>query len=98
VPRIPDQLLDSVIYLYRCRQDAESGERTGGTGFLVSEPATVPGAPATLYAVTNSHVIREGQISSRQAEQQEERHGGALAECRSVGCTTQTVMGAARLE
>src|SRR5579863_4354365 len=61
MPRIPDILLDSVIYLYPTTMDAENGERAGGTGFLVSEPATVRGAPAALYAVTNSHVIREGK-------------------------------------
>jgi hypothetical protein len=61
LPRIPDVLLECVIYLYPSRTDAEAGERAGGTGFLVSEPAAIRGAPPTLYAVTNSHVIREGR-------------------------------------
>ena len=60
MPRIPDFLLDSVIYLYSSQQYAEKGERAGGTGFLVSIPASVAGAPDALYAVTNSHVIRKG--------------------------------------
>ena len=34
---------------------------SAATGFLVSEPATIRGAPPVLYAVTNSHVIREGK-------------------------------------
>jgi hypothetical protein len=60
MPRIPDTLLDCVIYLYETEMDAQSGSRAGGTGFLVSIPAETEGAPAALYAVTNSHVIREG--------------------------------------
>ncbi|MFF0267894.1 trypsin-like peptidase domain-containing protein [Kribbella sp. NPDC004536] len=59
--RIPDFLLDSVIYLYPSHQDAQAGEQVGGTGFLISEPATTQGAPRAVYAVTNSHVIREGR-------------------------------------
>ncbi len=60
MPRIPDELMDSVIYLYKTEQDAEDGERAGGTGFLVSVPAVTEGAPATVYAVTNRHVIDKG--------------------------------------
>lgn len=60
MPRIPDFLLDCVIYLYSSRQAAESGMKAGGSGFLVSEPSSTPGAPATVYAVTNSHVIEKG--------------------------------------
>ena len=59
MPRIPDILLDTVIYLYPTAMDAESGVRVGGTGFLVSVPAATAGVPAALYAVTNSHIIRE---------------------------------------
>lgn len=60
MPRIPDELLDCVIYLYRTEMDARTGERNGGSGFLVAEPSVHAGVPAELYAVTNSHVIREG--------------------------------------
>lgn len=61
MPRIPDSLLDSVIYLYKSEMDAQSGSHAGGTGFLVSVAAETEGAPSALYAVTNSHVIREGK-------------------------------------
>jgi len=60
MPRIPDNLLDCVLYLYASEVDAASGARSGGSGFLVSVPPEKEGAPAALYAVTNSHVIREG--------------------------------------
>jgi hypothetical protein len=61
MPRIPDILLDTVIYLYPTAMDAEGGARVGGTGFLVSVPASTAGVPAALYAVTNSHIIREAK-------------------------------------
>jgi hypothetical protein len=60
VPRIPDDTLDSVIYLYPSVADAESGEKVGGTGFLVGIPSEVHEGVTYQYAVTNSHVIREG--------------------------------------
>jgi hypothetical protein len=63
VPRIPDELLDCVIYLYPSKEAAEKGERFGGSGFLVSVLPAIsgPGLPPAIYAVTNSHVIREGK-------------------------------------
>ena len=62
MPRIPDGILESVIYVYPSVVDAQNGESTGGTGFLVAvECQRYNGVPATIYAVTNSHVIREGQ-------------------------------------
>jgi len=39
MPELPAQLLDAVIYLYRSKADAEAGEKTGGTGFLVPMPS-----------------------------------------------------------
>jgi hypothetical protein len=59
VPRIPDEMIECVIYLYESEMDAASGARSGGSGFLVSVPPEIDGAPAALYAVTNSHIIRE---------------------------------------
>ena len=58
--RIPPNILDCPLYLYPTEDDARRGERGGGSGFLVM--VRVNGHPeiGTLYAVTNSHVIREG--------------------------------------
>ena len=65
VPRIPDDILDSVIYLYPTREDAEAGEPIGGSGFLVVIPYEDPSQgtglwdgslPGDRYAVTNQHV------------------------------------------
>ncbi len=61
VPRIPDELLESVIYLYRDEQSAREGARAGGSGFLVHVASTERTEFSSLYAVTNSHVIREGR-------------------------------------
>lgn len=61
VPRIEDQVLDCVIYLYPSVGDAEAGQRAGGTGFLVAVPSETSESRFYMYAVTNSHVIREGR-------------------------------------
>ncbi|HEY3827611.1 MAG TPA: trypsin-like peptidase domain-containing protein [Solirubrobacteraceae bacterium] len=60
MPRIPDELLDCVIYLYPTVEAAEQGARAGGSGFLVSVSMDGIDTPA-IYAVTNSHVVREGK-------------------------------------
>jgi hypothetical protein len=70
LPRIPDFLLDSVIYLYSSRQNAQNGVKVGGTGFLVRESASMPGAPPAIYAVTNSHVIKASPQAAPLARRQ----------------------------
>jgi hypothetical protein len=65
MPRIPDGALDGIIYLYASRADAENGERTGGSGFLITIPADVLPGLGTLYAVTNAHVIEDGFCTIR---------------------------------
>jgi len=59
MPRIDDLLLDSVIYIYQSTDDAENGEQAGGTGFLVSIQSEVNKEIGYMYAITNSHVIKE---------------------------------------
>ena len=61
MPRIPDYFLDTVIYLYPSVDDARQGLAFGGTGFLISCRFNNNGNLHHLYAVTNSHVIREGK-------------------------------------
>lgn len=60
MPRIEDKILDCVIYLYPSEVDARNGERAGGSGFLVGIPSKVYKQAHYVYAVTNSHVIKEG--------------------------------------
>lgn len=60
MPRISDGLLESVIYLYPSVSSAENGEKLGGSGFLVGIRSEKYPNKAHNYAVTNSHVIREG--------------------------------------
>ncbi len=56
VPKIPSEYLDSVFYLYESEEDARSGERAGGTGFLFSIPSSLfPEQVIYTYAVTNWH-------------------------------------------
>lgn len=58
MPRISNTILDCTIYLYPSKGAAEEGEHAGGSGFLVGIRSKVEGG--YIYAVTNSHVIREG--------------------------------------
>jgi hypothetical protein len=67
VPRIPNNALECVVYLYPSEAAAEDGEQIGGTGFLIGIP--VPNVqPATHYlicVVTNAHVIDGGSMVAR---------------------------------
>jgi hypothetical protein len=67
VPRIPDEYLDCVLYLYPSEADAEDGTRTGGSGFWVGMPMS-PAAWA-IYAVTNRHIIENGNAVVRLSTQ-----------------------------
>lgn len=60
MPRIGDQFLDCVIYLYPTVDAANAGMAVGGTGFLVGIPYKRAKGYSHRYAVTNSHVIRRG--------------------------------------
>jgi hypothetical protein len=60
MPRIPDAFLGCIVYIYPSRSSATSGEKFGGTGFLISAPV----AGSTLvrqHVVTNSHVAVNGR-------------------------------------
>src|SRR2546425_389572 len=64
MPRLPSWLPKAVVYLYPTEDHARQGARSGGTGFLIGigSDLTDKGqddGPTSLYAVTNSHVIRE---------------------------------------
>lgn len=60
MPKIPRNLLESVFYLYRSREDAERGEPFGGTGVFLGMP-TGALELSFLYAITNWHVaVRDG--------------------------------------
>jgi hypothetical protein len=60
VPRIQDVTLNSTIYLYKSKEEAEKGEHRGGSGFLASVRSEQHATQAHLYAVTNTHVIALG--------------------------------------
>jgi hypothetical protein len=65
VPRIHDSFLDCVLYLYKSREQAAKGERTGGTGFLVGMQSERHTDRVFLYAVTNRHVVQRGSLFIR---------------------------------
>lgn len=61
MPTIPPEVLDCAVYLYSSPEAARSGERAGGSGFLVMVP--LPGheeEAGTFYVVTNAHVVGSG--------------------------------------
>ena len=64
MPRIQDDFLECVFYLYPSVPDAESGKSLGGTGFAVSIPTQRPGGEF-IYFVTNKHVIEGGSCTVR---------------------------------
>ena len=63
MPRIPQNVLNSVFYLYQTKEDAEAGRNPGGTGFIVRHDGMggdMGGGYGTLYGVTNWHVACRG--------------------------------------
>lgn len=62
VARVPDEILDAVVYLYRSKGAASVGDTPGGTGFLVSFAHE---RGATTYVITNRHVIKDGFTTIR---------------------------------
>jgi hypothetical protein len=60
VPRITDQMLNCVVYLYKSKKDADAGARRGGTGFLVAVPSKIYPQKSYHYVVTNRHVLEGG--------------------------------------
>lgn len=52
MPKINREFIDSVFFLYKSRQDAESGSNAEGTGFVVDHRGK-------YFGVTNRHVARD---------------------------------------
>lgn len=63
MPRIPDDLLHCSVYLYPSIEQARTGERLGGSGFIVGIPMEeVPAMARHIYVVTNSHVVQKSKV------------------------------------
>lgn len=60
MPRISDEILECVFYLYPSAEDAERGAEAGGAGCFVSVPSEQHVNVNHLYAVSNWHVIEDG--------------------------------------
>ncbi len=63
MPRINDQMLSCVFYLYRDRQAAESGENAGGTGFWTAYQPEDAAGVFYMFAVSNKHVVADAGAS-----------------------------------
>ena len=62
MPRVPDEYLECVIYLYPSIPAARAGDKVGGSGFMVRIDQ---GEHDFYYVVTNKHVIERGNTTVR---------------------------------
>src|SRR4051812_11165692 len=61
MPKIPHRILNSTVYLYPSRDDAERGTAFGGTGFILVYPWPDDPSMGIPYVVTNWHVaVQQG--------------------------------------
>jgi hypothetical protein len=65
MPRIPENIIRSVFYLYASKEDALAGVNPGGTGFIVDTGIKLDSASRSFtlphyYGVTNWHVACDG--------------------------------------
>jgi hypothetical protein len=61
MPRIFDEIVECVIYIYDSLSDAQAGERQGGSGFLVGIPFQANPDWVHTYFITNQHAIRSAR-------------------------------------
>jgi hypothetical protein len=61
MPRISEEFFDCVVYLYRHEQRAFTVEAAGGTGFIFGVPLEEFPNTASIFVVTNKHVIERGR-------------------------------------
>jgi hypothetical protein len=64
VPRIQDEYLETAIFFYKSKQDAEESSQAGGSGFLIGYKDSIQ-EPKHIYAVTNAHVVIDGFTTIR---------------------------------
>ncbi len=60
MPRLQQEWLDSIVFLYTSREEAEAGEPIGATAFIVSvgpDDPTIPEVYGHHYVVTNRHCL-----------------------------------------
>lgn len=61
MPRIANEVLDGIFFLYRSLDDAQKSTKFGGTGFVLSFPSETIPEITYFYGVTNWHVaVRDG--------------------------------------
>lgn len=67
LPRVDDEILQTIVYLYPSEEDAHAGSRLGGTGFLIGVPVPfqTPAVENILCIVTNKHVVQGGSTTVR---------------------------------
>jgi hypothetical protein len=63
MPKISQEALGCVFFLYKTHKDAERGKKSGGTGFFVSIPSEKFPYHDYLYGVTNWHNVLQNGYS-----------------------------------
>jgi hypothetical protein len=75
VPRIADNFLDCVLYLYPSHKDANEGTGIGGTGFITAIPTEGLRLNFWLpYVVTNRHIIEKENTVVRMTTRDGKKH------------------------
>jgi hypothetical protein len=75
MPRIRDEFLDCVVYLYPSHKDADDGTGIGGSGFILCVPSQgLKNNFLFPYFVTNSHVIVDGNAVVRMTTRDGKKH------------------------
>jgi hypothetical protein len=76
MPAIPQEVLETVVYLYPDAESAARGEKAGGSGCIVLIPTqTEAFTMGFMYIVTNSHVVKEGKASALRVNTRDGRLG-----------------------
>ncbi len=65
MPRVPDEFIDCVVYLYPDLACADSGAPLGGTGFVLKTVGVRDPSIEFFHVVTNKHVIARGHTTVR---------------------------------
>lgn len=65
MPLIPNEYLNTTVYLYLTEDAAREGAGSGGSGFLTSIPSVADPNKVYVYIVTNRHVVLSGGTVAR---------------------------------
>jgi hypothetical protein len=67
LPRVDNEILQAIVYLYPSEAEAHASASLGGTGFLIGVPVPFvqPAPMVILCVVTNRHIVENGSTTIR---------------------------------